>query len=1106
MIRLQGHSLTLGERFTPESMSLNLAERNSTASMKIAADGPALAVGEWLMDNTEPGKGIIWRVKTIETDYGGETLTVTLEHIINTLKDKIMFGEVKPSDMGGDDERCYAQQAMQYILSKQSVWQYGGIEYDQAEEFNFNGDSLFDALETVSSALADCWWKYDLSVYPFKLYIKRQTTATVSEMRMSRNISSIRKTIDRSRMYTRFYPIGKNNLHITGDYVQENTEAWGVVCKTETNNALDTEGKLRSWANDRLHRHSTPAVTITISGIDMSEATGESLDHIRLGGMCRVPLPEYGTTITERVIKIAFRDKINEPENITVTLSNALEDIASIINNQQKSSGGGGRAGAKNDEEDHAWFIDTESHVGMIAEAIIGQGPSGVDWSRVASIIVDGYGIHDRVVLAEGDIVLLRSEIEITESHWRATFEDNMNSLRSEIEMSASHLRSLFEDEVNSLRGEFEVTASHMRTEFTDEVNSLRGELEVTASHLRTAFESEAGSIRSELEMTASNLRTTFTDETNSLRSELQITASNIRSTLTDEANSLRSEIQQTASQIRSTITDEANSLRGEISQTASELSTLYTKTGVNSLGVSETLYSKITQNAESITTKVGKGDIASTINQTAQSVLIQAAKIDLDGYVTVSELNAVDAKIGNLTSGVTTASLLKTTSLQAASFSFNGDAARWGTLSLGNLKSMTVMTHSIENKDFDHYHGITISENDGVITVEIGAAASAAGSDSFNMADTAFYQNAVSAAIASVKIHAADITEYQQAVYNSTTHNTTVYIEALATNGEKGRQTFHVSGADAYADGEAHAESQYTQVSVTPIKATSAIRIDDTAVTLYNAGTGTKYDRGTGLTAYPVVSSGGTIYYEANAQATYRNAGSGTKYDRGTGLTAYPVVASGGTIYYQANAAATYYNAGTNSYTARGDSVTAREVVDSGGTLYYTTSNGIKVSHYGSYTLYIRKQNASGYYYESAGNHNWYYENSSGTQYYNRANSTRLGSSGTYYKGNGGSFTAQGSSVSVTPIKATSAIRLGSSGTYYPGDGGAFTPQGSEVVVTPIKATSAIRLGSSGTYYPGDGGSFTPQGTTQDAYKKLASGGTIYYQANPAATYYTKS
>ena len=552
--------------------------------------------------------------------------------------------------------------------------------------------------------------------------------------------------------------------------------------------------------------------------------------------------------------------------------------------------------------------------------------------------------------------------------------------------------------------------ATYFRRVIGDTANGLYSRIEQTAEYIRAEVVDTANGLYSKIEQTASYIRSEVSDTANGLYSRIEETASYIRSEVSDTANGLNSKIDQTASYIRSEVTSATSSLRSEISQTASTI------------------------RAE-VADATSAASIVLAINNGASSASISADKINLSGYVTDSQLETVDAKIGNLTTGVTKATLLKTSTLQADSFSFGGDSARWGTLSLGSIKSMTVMCHSIENKDFDHYHGISISESDGVITVEIGAAASSAGSDSFNMADTAFFQDAVSAAIASVKVKAADITEYQNAVYNSTTHNTTVYIQAEATNGNYGRQTFHVSGADAYAAGVTAGEGEFTAVVVTPIKTTSAIRIDSTPVTLYNAGTTTKYDRGTGLTARPVVSSGGTIFYEANAQATYRNAGSGTKYDRG-------------------------------------NSVTAREVVSSGGTYYYTTSSGIKVSHYGSYTLYIRKQNASGYYYESAGSHDWYYVNSSGTQYYNRANGTQLGSATTFYRG----------------------------------DGGSFTPQGSEVVVTPIKATSAIRLGAAGTYYPGNGGAFTPQGTTQDAYKKLSSGGTIFYEANPAATYYTRS
>ena len=98
-------------------------------------------------------------------------------------------------------------------------------------------------------------------------------------------------------------------------------------------------------------------------------------------------------------------------------------------------------------------------------------------------------------------------------------------------------------------------------------------------------------------------------------------------------------------------------------------------------------LYSKIVQNSQEITTKVSNGEIASTINQTAQGVLIQASKINLSGYVTASQLEAANARIDNLVSGTTRANLLATNGLivytslsinSAANFFVSGSAASW--------------------------------------------------------------------------------------------------------------------------------------------------------------------------------------------------------------------------------------------------------------------------------------------------------------------------------------------------------------------------------------------------------------------------------------------
>ena len=102
MIRLlEGHSLTERARFQPESQPLTLNQRQSTARIVVGPAAPEISVGDWLQDMDEPGANIVWRVKSIDNQLETETRTIVLEHLINSLRDKIMFGEVKPQHMGG---------------------------------------------------------------------------------------------------------------------------------------------------------------------------------------------------------------------------------------------------------------------------------------------------------------------------------------------------------------------------------------------------------------------------------------------------------------------------------------------------------------------------------------------------------------------------------------------------------------------------------------------------------------------------------------------------------------------------------------------------------------------------------------------------------------------------------------------------------------------------------------------------------------------------------------------------------------------------------------------------------------------------------------------
>ena len=431
MILLTPHSLTQRQRVPVVSMGLVLKEVDTTASL-VPESMSGLNTESWLLDDTNPGKGIVYRVQSIKTDYGTNTPTIQLEHVIQCLGDQILFGEITAAMMGGGTT-CTAKQAVQYILKRSSDWTLGKWETNNpSNAYKFDGDTLLDALQTVKKTLDDCRWTYDLTVYPFKLNFIKKATANPCELRPGRNLVTVSRTIEKNGMYTRFYPIGKNDLHIPGEYVQKNTGTYGVKEKTEVDTSRETVEDLRAWANQRLKVHAQPRVNVVADGLNLSAATGEDLDKLTVLRPCKIPLEEFSTTIEEEIVELNYRDKVNEPENVRVTMANEQEDVLKILANEIKEGagpngsgrGGGGRGGARQAKEDNAWFEDTNEHVAMCARGIIGVDANGkVNWERLSRLDVDGGGIHGSVVEMQNGIGIMEGRLELTESSFEATVQ-----------------------------------------------------------------------------------------------------------------------------------------------------------------------------------------------------------------------------------------------------------------------------------------------------------------------------------------------------------------------------------------------------------------------------------------------------------------------------------------------------------------------------------------------------------------------------------------------------------------------------------------------------------------------------------------------------------
>ena len=419
MILLDGHSLEHAGWIGDVNENLIKKERDCTAAWTPQALGD-IGQDSWLLDETKPGEGIVWRIQNMRQMFSTDTPTVNLEHVINILKDRIIFGEVGPAQITGTTgaTTCTAQQAIQYILSYQNDWTLGDFDYASVTNpYKFDGETLYEAIEKVSDTLEDAWWSFDTTVYPFELNITQKQTGVGTELRANRNMITIDKTIDRGPMYTRFYPVGKDDLHITGNFVQKNSGIYGIKEKEEVDQSLTTEAELIAWANERLNKHAEPVVSVVVDGLELCDATGEELDRIKLGRFCQIPLPEYSTTITERIVELNYPDAKNSPEVVRITMANNREDVTKILADAIRSGGKSRRTSAKQNKEDHAWFEDTNNHVAMCAEGIVGVDSQGnPNWTRLSQIIVDENGIDATVQSIQNDNVLAWTAIHQNEN------------------------------------------------------------------------------------------------------------------------------------------------------------------------------------------------------------------------------------------------------------------------------------------------------------------------------------------------------------------------------------------------------------------------------------------------------------------------------------------------------------------------------------------------------------------------------------------------------------------------------------------------------------------------------------------------------------------
>ena len=306
------------------SVNENLAPL-SDATIDGARELCQASVGDLVRVDTGDGSPSVYRVQEAEETEPGR-VTLYMQHALCTLADAIMPG--KSTKQGS------ASELLAELLGAQNDvwWALGTVEVPEDRVLKWECDytNVLQGLCDLLDELSGYALGFDMTSKPFTLSVLALSDEDGCECRLNRNIQSLTVTEDRSELCTRLYPTN-GGAPIDADTIGE----YGVISRSLSVEKGLTADEIQAEAQRMFEAHKHPAVTVTIDAHDLSAITGEAMDALVPGRVCRVCLPDRGRTIRQRIISRAYADLLGEPGRVTLTLategSSAVGQLAGLV-------------------------------------------------------------------------------------------------------------------------------------------------------------------------------------------------------------------------------------------------------------------------------------------------------------------------------------------------------------------------------------------------------------------------------------------------------------------------------------------------------------------------------------------------------------------------------------------------------------------------------------------------------------------------------------------------------------------------------------------------------------------------------------------------------
>ena len=534
---------------------------------------------------------------------------------------------------------------------------------------------------------------------------------------------------DAADLYTVLVPVGPSELDgdtrksmtvesVNGgkDYI-ENTKGitkYGRREKVQTWNSAESPKDLLNKAKAYF---STDAArlkeTLSLSAADLSMA-GVNVAALKFMTRVRVVSVPHGIDVTYPLTKITI--PLGDPDLIRIELGQAKEQFSDRVAknsvSRRRSGGGGGRA-AGSSEMEHWEMIARKTR-----ELLDGTGMTELYES---GIIVDAekgvrlYSVKDGLEHSYAQFDVQNNQISSIVSKTGINKLGKNETMYTRITQTESSIQSVAEKAVVNAQGIAEINRTAV-IQNSDSIAAVAGKFVINGDNVTLV---DGASLRVYKDGVLSTVGTVR--EINSAKSDITGT--------TFWQN--RDSITQVAGKFTITSGGDVNLIDGASLRVYKDgvLSTVGTVSEINTVGsrVNAIEGSALWQNRSGITAVAGKfnvsgdnlnlvdgaslnvtrngvemavadqGNIKSVINATTDSILIQADKINLTGYVTASELSVTNANITNLQTGKTKATKLTAGIIGTDSIVIGGYSGSWTKTTVVTRAEITLpsLTHS---------------------------------------------------------------------------------------------------------------------------------------------------------------------------------------------------------------------------------------------------------------------------------------------------------------------------------------------------------------------------------------------------------------------------